>query len=275
MVCLQFDTNHLPLTNALKPDACFQCKGGDFIIKQGVKLNLDNLFDALKEKDEKYRKKNHQQQRQQKLSNTVLSSSTPITDADNSNNSTTQTFETETTTTSSSTSSFGDANTTNSSSFVSKFSSINDHIKFINDLIEKFSRKTFTSMVLKENEHYQLTVTEDDQTIKAVIKCQCGSKLMLPIRSDPYRFILSNFYAHLTTSTCPMTHRILKEEKKSRNKELEGQSIVKPVAQPWTIVSNDNNSDLAKQAKRKHDHNNSLTTKSSTKTTKKQKKQFK
>jgi hypothetical protein len=32
---------------------------------------------------------------------------------------------------------------------------ITDHINFIKDLIEKFSRKTFISVVLKQNEHSQ------------------------------------------------------------------------------------------------------------------------
>ena len=35
--------------DVLKLNACFKCKNGDLIIKQGVKLNLDSLYEALKE----------------------------------------------------------------------------------------------------------------------------------------------------------------------------------------------------------------------------------
>ncbi len=42
----------------LKQNVCFQSKNGNHIIRQGVKLNLDNLYDALKEKQDKYKKTN-------------------------------------------------------------------------------------------------------------------------------------------------------------------------------------------------------------------------
>lgn len=38
----------------LKSVACFRSRNGDYVVKQGVKLNFDNLADALKTKHEKF-----------------------------------------------------------------------------------------------------------------------------------------------------------------------------------------------------------------------------
>jgi hypothetical protein len=249
--------------NDLKFNTCFQLKSGDFIIKQGVKLNLDNLFDALKDKHDKYSKKNHRFERQKKHSQS-------ITNAENSNNTNTQNSDMGTTTGSLSTTPSFDTNTTNSSLFISKHITINEHINFIKDLIEKFSRKTFVSTVLQQDEHYELLVTQDNQTYKAVIKCRCGTKLVLPMRSDPNKFILSNFYAHLTTSSCSMVSQIFKEEKQLQNTELEQQSTLNSVSQPGTPAE-DNNSGLPKKSKRKHHQKNSFTPKTISSNTKKHK----
>ncbi|CAF1056377.1 unnamed protein product [Adineta steineri] len=67
--------------NRIKADACFEYNRGDLVIKQGTKLNLDKLFDALKEKHENYKKKHHHQQQ-----NVVILSSTLVIDSNNSNN---------------------------------------------------------------------------------------------------------------------------------------------------------------------------------------------
>lgn len=42
----------------LKPSICFVSKTGECFVRQGVQLNLNNLSDTLKEKQEKYKKKN-------------------------------------------------------------------------------------------------------------------------------------------------------------------------------------------------------------------------
>jgi hypothetical protein len=204
--------------NALKPLACFQCKTGEFIVKQGVQLNLDNLFDALKEKYEKYTKKNQKHQRQHKSSPIDLIPSTPLINIIDNDSSAIRTSSVGITILDSSNIySF----TTSQGSCVSKYKTINDHAIFINDLIEKFSRKSFISVILKQNEHYDLMIAEDGQAFKATIKCQCGSKIMLPIRSDTSSFILSNFYSHLTTSNCSMVDRIFKEQEKASTKQVE------------------------------------------------------
>lgn len=56
--------------------------------------------------------------------------------------------------------------------------SIHDHIQFIEDLIAKFSRKIFHSTILKNDQHYSLTVMQDNSNLKATITCQCGTKLV-------------------------------------------------------------------------------------------------
>jgi len=57
LAILEIDCDEI---NLLKSDACFQCKNGEFVVKQGIQLNLDNLSDVLKDKHEKYKKKNQQ-----------------------------------------------------------------------------------------------------------------------------------------------------------------------------------------------------------------------
>ncbi len=68
-----------------------------------------------------------------------------------------------------------------------------------------------------------------------------------------------------------MADRIFKEEKKTGNRRLEGQSILNPVPRSQTIASNSNNSNLGKQFKRNHGHNNSSTAEPNSKESKKQK----
>ncbi|CAF3906531.1 unnamed protein product, partial [Rotaria sp. Silwood1] len=212
----------------------------------------------------KFKKKHYQQQRQQALSVTILASPTIVTNTDNINNSTAYDSPLLTTTTNSSSTLFKNS-TANTSPLISKYTSIHDHVSFITDLIEKFSRKTFVSVILKQNEHYELQVAPDGETLKAVIKCNCGGRLMLPIRSDTSKFILSNFYAHLTTSTCSMVNNILKEEKKLANRELQTEPINNSVPQSSTAATNNNKSPTAKQIKRKDNDNSSATHSSSTK----------
>ncbi|CAF2884807.1 unnamed protein product [Rotaria sp. Silwood2] len=255
--------------NALKPLACFQCKTGDFIVKQGIQLNLDNLFDALKEKHEKYTKKNKKHQHQHESSSIDLIPSTPLTNINNNDSLTIRTSSVGITIPDSSNIySF----TTSQSSYVSKYKTINDHAIFINDLIEKFSRKTFISVILKQNEHYDLMIAEDGQVFKATIKCQCGSKITLPIRSLTSSVILSNFYSHLTTSNCSMVDRIFKEQEKAATKQVEASSSLTSVPKSPISPSNDNNSGSGKQSKRKRLYDILSTTMSSSKKEKKQKK---
>ncbi|CAF1275721.1 unnamed protein product [Rotaria magnacalcarata] len=131
-----------------------------------------------------------------------------------------------------------DTSLTNSSSSTWKHTSIDDHMIFIKDSIEKFSRKTFISVILKQNEHYELLVKSNDETFKAFIKCQCGTRLMLPVRSDKSKFVLSNFYAHLTTSTSSMIKHIFQEEGRLANKEVPTQSMTNNIPQSSSTTFN-------------------------------------
>jgi hypothetical protein len=103
---------------------------------------------------------------------------------------------------------------------------------------------------LKNGEHYQLIITQDERKFKAVIKCQCGVKLILPSRSETSTFILSNFYAHLTTSNCSMVERIRKQEKKTDDKEADAQPSSTSDSQLPTLSSNNNNSVVTNSSKR-------------------------
>jgi len=197
----------------LKSVACFQSRNGDYVVKQGIKLNLDNLADALKTKHEKFKK-------QKKNSTRSSSNSNNQTSCSNDNDISLRQKSNETT------------ENTNPSSNISSctidssqlnWKSVHDHIQFIQDLIEKFSQKIFHSTILKNDQHYNLTVTQDNSNLKALIKCQCGAKLVLPCRSKTKTFVLSNYYAHLTTTNCYMVDCVNKEEKKNK-KEIQQSS---------------------------------------------------
>ena len=262
--CLIRSTNLLDIlkldcdeVNVIKPYACFRCNNGEFIVKQGVKLNLDNLVDALKEKHEKYREKNlleHPQQQMLLVNSQITATNTHINENlithDSKLGTLPTTITTGTTIDSSTTSPNSSIRSSNSPSF--RYTYINDHILYIKDLIERFSRKTFISTILKHNEHYELLVTSEGETFKALIKCQCGTRLSLPMRSDRSKFVLSNFYAHITASTCSMANRIFQEERISVNKELRIQPTTLHVLSTPVINYNGNNSDSGRQDKRKH-----------------------
>jgi hypothetical protein len=68
-----------------------------------------------------------------------------------------------------------------------------------------------------------------------------------------------------------MADRVFKEEKKTGNRRLEGQSILTPVPRSQTIASSSNNSNLGKPSKRNHGHNNSSTAESNSNKARKQK----
>ncbi|CAF4251921.1 unnamed protein product [Rotaria sp. Silwood2] len=198
----------------LKQNLCFTSKDGNHIIRQG--------------------------RRQQELLcsiSTLQTTNTGVND-NNNNNLTTQNLVVNVTTDS------------NLSSLQCR--SINDHAIFIKDLIEKFSFKTFTSTILKNDEHYQLIITQDGQKFKAIIKCQCGAKLILPSRSGTSTFILSNFYAHSITSNCSMAERIRKQEKKTTDKETAAQPLSISDSQLPTPSSSHNSSVITNSSKRIH-----------------------
>lgn len=263
LAVLEFDCDEV---NALKPYACFECKDGSFIIRQDVKLNLEYLFEMLKNKHEKYRKKYHQQQRQHE--SMILVSSTTALNIDQNNIATIQNSTEETTTTSlTSPRTPTLTNTPNPSPSNSKYLLVNDHVIFIQELIEKYSSKIFMSVVLKRNEHYELFIKQNNEKFSAMIKCKCGTKLTLPVRTETSTFILSNYYAHLTMSNCSMVDRILKEEKLSNSRELEA-SPTPASSQSSIDVSNAKNTNT-NESKRKHD-DSSKNQSSNTKTKKKE-----
>ncbi|CAF1432575.1 unnamed protein product [Didymodactylos carnosus] len=136
----------------------------------------------------------------------------------------------------------------------SKCLTVNDHITFIKEYIEKHSRKIFDSMILKEGKHYRLTVTLSDNTFEARIKCQCDGTLNLPLRVDKTTFILSNYYKHLGDTNCSMVKRIMRDEKKVVDNTSNN---ITPSLSPPSITTASPNSDNTKtttRAKRKREH---------------------
>ena len=90
-------------------------------------------------------------------------------------------------------------------------SSVN-HIDAINNTIDKYSRRCFVSTILKYNERYRLSMVRQNEQIKVILHCQCGTKVSVYRRDESSPFILSNYYAHLSESTCSMMRQILKHD---------------------------------------------------------------
>ena len=243
--------------NVLKSNVCFKCKNGEYVVKQGVKLNFDNLYDALKAKYDKDKKVKQRRE----LPPSVPNMQTPSTNLDDNNNPTdSNPSEVAKNTSIGSTITLSTTNTKPSNSLSSKFLSVNDHVVFIKDLIEKYSRKVFKSTILKHDEHYSLSVTNSEQTFKAIIKCKCGTKIVLPSRSDTSTFILSNFYAHLTASLCPIVKRITEEEEVASD----SQSISISSIRVAIVDSINDDSTSSNRSKRKHTDGDSHATSTST-----------
>lgn len=195
----------------LKPIICFLARNGEYFIKQGVQLNLDNLSDSLKEKQIKYKKSAKRR--------AGLTSSYPTFPT--ASPSDTLPGQNSSGTTDAGALLDASSSKTNPNELSLNCMSAYDHAQFIQDLIEKFSRKILPSTVLKSNEHYTLTITQEKDTFKAFVKCQCGAKLILPSRSKTNTFVLSNYYTHLTTTNCSMVNRVIKQEKELKNKDLQ------------------------------------------------------
>ncbi|CAF0898074.1 unnamed protein product [Didymodactylos carnosus] len=227
---LDLDCNEV---DEIKQNACFKLNNGEFVIKQGVKGNLEDLAGALKTKNDKY-KKRLQVQRELLPPSTI-----------NGNNNISQITSL--------------ATTPSITMVTSKCLTVNDHITFIKEYIEKHSRKIFDSMVLKEGEHYRLTVTLSDNAFEARIKCQCGGTLNLPLRDDKTTFILSNYYKHLGDTNCSMVKRIMRDEKKVVDNTSNN---ITPSLSPPSITTASPNSDNTKttsRVKRKREHTCSST----------------
>jgi len=228
--------------NNLKSIVCFQSRNGDYVVKQGVQLNLDNLVDTLKAKHDKYKKKKKHQ------SGSALSYSSIIPTTNSIDTNTSLEAKSNEATASTITSS-----TTNSNQLSCE--SIHDHMRFIQDLIEKFSQKTF-SIVFKNDEHYHLKMTQIGQNFNALIKCQCGAKLTLPSRSKTKTFILSNYYAHLTTTNCSMIDRINKQEKMKNNNEIQQQPSISGSPKRATVLVDSSQANTNSNKRQKKNYQN-------------------
>ncbi|CAF1023761.1 unnamed protein product [Didymodactylos carnosus] len=227
---LDLDCNEV---DEIKQNACFKLNNGEFVIKQGVKGNLEDLAGALKTKNDKY-KKRLQVQRELLPPSTI-----------NGNNNISQ---------------ITSLTTTPSITMVtSKCLTVNDHITFIKEYIEKHSRKIFDSMVLKEGEHYRLTVTLSDNAFEARIKCQCGGTLNLPLRDDKTTFILSNYYKHLGDTNCSMVKRIMRDEKKVVDNTSNNITLSLSPPSITTASPNSDNTKTTSRVKRKREHTCSST----------------
>ena len=141
----------------LKKEAFWQCTDGQFVVKQGIELNLQILADTLKEKHNKYVKKI--QQRQKVVPTLIPTSATNSIDVDGSgSHSLSEALSTSATTITRTVPS--EAMTSQYVSSISTPPLSNDHIRTVERLIEKQSGKIFHSTILKYNEHYQLSFAD-------------------------------------------------------------------------------------------------------------------
>ena len=88
------------------------------------------------------------------------------------------------------------------------------YIDVITNSIDKHSRRVFESTILKYSEHYRLSIDQQNERVKVILLCQCGTKMSIYRRDESSSFILSNYYAHLSQSTCSVMRQILKHDKR-------------------------------------------------------------
>jgi hypothetical protein len=197
----------------LKKEAFWRCNDGQFVVKQGIELNLQILADTLKEKHNKYMKKIQQRQKAAAPPPLMTTSVTNITGTHGSSDH----LLSQVLSTSSATSSRTVPSEELAESYASSVSTppwSSAHIGTIEGLINKQSGKIFHSTILKHNEHYHLTFVNENQRLRGIIRCKCGTKISLLLRDQTSSFILSNYYSHLTNSDCSMVTKILREERK-------------------------------------------------------------
>ena len=56
-------------------------------------------------------------------------------------------------------------------------------------------------------------MVRQNEQINVILNCQCGAKVSIYRRDESSSFILSNYYGHLSQSTCSMMRQILKHDK--------------------------------------------------------------
>ncbi len=207
---------------ALKQRICFIDEDNKrFMIKAGIKTNIDDLVLALKEK----KKKETKQKRTYKSSSTSLQSSTQL-NGDQSN-----------------ASQLNASNLTSINSQLTqvfsttpKINSPNYYIQKVSDSIEKFCVNTFKNIILLNDIDYVISVNILDANINGYIKCKCNTNIKLIFRSKSNVFQLSAYFKHIKSS-CIM---IKKKKKELNNISSNNNNLSNLVVQDNT--SNINNS---------------------------------
>lgn len=195
--------------NEIKKDAFWQCNNGNYVVKQGIALNLKILKEVLNDEHDKFIKKINRQRKSSfsMLNSSIVSTANEINLIDNRSSSNTST----------SIQNFDSSNTSSTEMIGIPIESIRvspvsvNHFDIINNAIEKYSKKYFESIVLKYNEHYRLSMVKQDERMKVILHCQCGTQVSSYQRDGSSSFVLSNYYAHLSQSTCSMMRKMLKQ----------------------------------------------------------------
>lgn len=207
----KFDCDEL---NELKNRAFWHCTDGQFIVKQGIELNLQILMDVLKEIHQKYIKKIQKKKKTSSLVPVPLSSSSSvlhIIDNQQASNNTSHSHI-----------GFSQCSllSTDATAGIDRIPSlVKNYTSCIVSLIDRYSKKIFESTVLEHNEHYHLSFMHNDQKLKATVTCQCGRNISILLREETLpsspSFIMSNYYAHLSNSDCSMMRKLMTKDRQS------------------------------------------------------------
>ncbi|CAF1403710.1 unnamed protein product, partial [Rotaria sp. Silwood1] len=184
---------------------CFKNKHGFmldddiFIIKPGIKGNVDYLIDLLKQKctdDAKLTKSSKRNQSSPPLDRTINTSST----------------------TTESTMAVLSSNSSNIVTSKSLNLSLDEHKTYINNTLNNWcknneSRLNLSNLSLIEGQHYSISILNDASgVLKANIKCCCNKWISLT--NNRGKFQLSNFYRHLqdfrNNNTCDKMKELIK-----------------------------------------------------------------
>ena len=170
----------------IKKRLCFITDENQFVVKSGIKAGIDDLVSLLKRKNDEYiRRTKGSRTSSQITSRHFISNSRPSTNIEK-------------------------VATTNqkqvqSPSEITNASVNNDHhLVNISIAIERFSIKTFSDIILKNNIDYQIFLDSSNLIINGSIKCGCHVSLRIYFKPSTNSFQLSSYFKHLRESRCSM-----------------------------------------------------------------------
>ncbi|CAF1632944.1 unnamed protein product, partial [Didymodactylos carnosus] len=88
------------------------------------------------------------------------------------------------------------------------------YLEVITNAVDKWCNHDLNGIVIKPDDDYMINlVSPNDKDVEASIKCDCGTRILIPLRADSSTFHLSSYYRHLNTGRC----RMIRNKQKQNN----------------------------------------------------------